>query len=84
MPSSRRLPFRRPTPSIPASSPHSSVPHSIRSSSDLLVDWDRLSMHVEWLILVHPTIGRDLIDSFATTLKQLDTITKRVRTGDLT
>ena len=77
MPSSRRLPFRRQTPSIPASSPRSSAPHSIRSSSDLLVDWDRLSMHVEWLILVHPTTGRALIDTFATMLKQLDIITKR-------
>ena len=71
----RRLPFRRPTASTPATSPLS-TPHSIRSSSELLAIWDRLSMHVHYVILMQPTVGQLLINRFTDVLDTIDTLTQ--------
>jgi hypothetical protein len=66
----RRLPFPQPT------SPRLSAPRSIHCSSDLLTKWTHLSMRVERLILLQPTTaGRDLVETFANMLEQLDAVT---------
>ena len=76
-----RIPFRRPS-STPAS-PRLSTPNSIRSSSDLLTVWTQLSMTVERLILTRPMVAREIVETFANMLKQIDQETK-MRAGDLT
>ena len=76
-----RLPFRRPT-STPASS-RLFTPHSIRSATDLLTVWAPISMTVERLILTRPTVAREIVETFANMLNQIDRETQ-MRAGDPT
>ncbi len=77
----KRLPFRRPTltSSTPAS-PRLSTPNSIRTSSDLLITWQHLSMIVERLILTKPPLGRAIVDACGDLLKSLHITTTHRRT----
>lgn len=85
-----RLPVRRsallrsaPPPSTPPPcattssgvSSRLSVPRSIRSSTDLLHTWTRLSHHFEMLILTQPIVCRAVVEAFADLLDHLDRLT---------